>query len=69
MTADILDISIIVLIVLSTIVGLVTGFIKESLTLVTLITATAVAALNAKPLAADLPLAIDSQVGKLAIAF
>ncbi|MGV6809628.1 MAG: CvpA family protein [bacterium] len=69
MTADILDISIIVLILLSTIVGLVTGFIKESLTLATLITATAVAALNAKALAADLPLAIDSQVGKLAIAF
>jgi membrane protein required for colicin V production len=69
MTADILDISIIVLILLSTIVGLVTGFIKESLTLATLITATAVAALNAKPLAADLPIAIDSQVGKLAIAF
>lgn len=69
MTADILDISIIVLILLSTIVGLVTGFIKEFLTLATLITATIVAALNAKALAPELPIAIDSQMGKLALAF
>jgi len=69
MTADILDISIIVLILLSTIVGLVTGFIKEFLTLATLITATIIAALNAKALAPELPIAIDSQMGKLALAF
>lgn len=69
MTADILDISIVILIVLSTIVGLVTGFVKEFLTLATLISATVIAALNAKQLAPELPIAIDSQLGKLAIAF
>ena len=62
MTADILDISIIVLILLSTIVGLVMGFIKEFLTLGTLLLAFGLAIVYAPVLTPELPFAKDNEL-------
>lgn len=69
MTADILDIGIVVLILLSTIVGLVMGFIKEFLTLAALLVAFALAAVYAEALTPEIPFARDSELMRWGIAF
>jgi len=69
MTADILDISIIALILLSTIVGLVMGFFKEFFTLGALLVAFALAVIYAEVLAPELPFARDSELMRWGIAF
>ncbi len=53
MTADILDLSIIVLIILSAVIGLIRGFVREALSLATWIAAFGFAMLYVKPLAAQ----------------
>ena len=62
MTADILDISIIVLILLSTVVGLVMGFIKEFLTLGALLLAFGLAVVYAPMLTPEIPFARDNEL-------
>jgi len=69
MTADILDISIISLILLSTIVGLVMGFFKEFLTLGALLISFALAVIYAEVLSPELPFAQDSELIRWGIAF
>lgn len=69
MTADILDISIISLILLSTIVGLVMGFFKEFLTLGALLVSFALAVIYAEVLAPELPFAQNSELMRWGIAF
>lgn len=69
MTADILDIGIIVLILLSTIVGLVMGFIKEFLTLGALLLAFALAVIYADALTPEIPFARDSELMRWGISF
>lgn len=69
MTADILDIGIIVLIVLSAIIGLIRGFVREALSLATWVAAFGFAILYVKPLAAQLPFAVQSEVVRMGIAF
>ena len=62
MTADILDIGIVVLILLSTIVGLVMGFIKEFLTLGALLLAFGLAVFYAPILTPEMPFARDNEL-------
>lgn len=69
MTADVLDIGIVVLILLSTIVGLVMGFIKEFLTLAALLAAFALAVVYAEALTPEIPFARDSELMRWGIAF
>lgn len=69
MTADVLDISIIALILLSTIVGLVMGFFKEFFTLGALLVSFALAVIYAAVLAPELPFARDSELMRWGIAF
>ena len=69
MTADVLDIGIIVLILLSTIVGLVMGFIKEFLTLGALLLAFGLAVVYAEALAPEIPFARDSELMRWGISF
>lgn len=69
MTAEILDLGIIVLIVLSVIIGLIRGFVREALSLATWVAAFGFAALYVKPLAAQLPFAVQSDVVRMGIAF
>ncbi len=68
MTAGILDLGILILIALSAFIGLMRGFIKEALSLVTWVAAFAVTLLYMKPLAADLPFGTQSEVMRLGIA-
>ncbi len=68
-TAQILDLSILVLITLSALIGLIRGFVKEALSLVTWVTAFGLAVLYVKPLAAQLPFAVQSEVVRMGIAF
>lgn len=68
MTAGILDLSIIVLIVLSAFIGLMRGFVTEALSLATWVTAFIVTLLYMKPLAAALPFGEQSEVMRLGIA-
>jgi len=69
MTAEILDMGIIVLIVLSAMIGLMRGFVKEALSLATWVAAFGFAMFYVKPLAAQLPFAVQSEVVRLGIAF
>lgn len=69
MTADILDLSIIVLIVLSAIIGLVRGFVREALSLATWLAALAFAFLYYKELAVHVPFAVQDKIGQVVIAF
>ncbi len=69
MTADILDISMISLLLLSMIVGLVMGFFKEFFTLAALLIAFALAVVYAEVLAPELPFARDSELMRRGIAF
>lgn len=68
-SADILDVGIIILIVLSAIIGLIRGFVKEALSLATWVAAFAFALIYVKPLAAELPFALQSEVARMGIAF
>ena len=68
-SADLVDLGIILLIVLSAIIGLVRGFIREAVSLATWIAAAAFAFLYVRPLAAQLPFALQSEVARLGIAF
>ena len=64
-----LDIGILILILLSTIVGAVMGFIKEFLTLGALLLAFALAVVYAEALAPEIPFARDSELMRWGIAF
>lgn len=66
--ADILDLGIVVLIILTTIVGFMRGFIREVLSLITWVAAIAAAALYFQPVAAMLPFEGLSPVMLLGIA-
>lgn len=68
-SADILDVGIIILIVLSAIIGLIRGFVKEALSLATWVAAFAFALIYVKPLAEALPFAVQSEVARMGIAF
>lgn len=69
MTAEILDIGILVLIALSAIIGLIRGFVREALSLATWVAAFGFSILYVKPLAAQLPFAVQSEVVRMGIAF
>lgn len=69
MTATLLDLGIIVLIVLSLIVGLIRGFVREAISLATWIAAIGFALLYFKALAVELPFAVHNEVARLGIAF
>lgn len=69
MTAQILDIGILILIVLSAIIGLVRGFVREALSLATWVAAFGFAILYVKPLAAQLPFTVQSELVRLGVAF
>ncbi|EIJ33953.1 CvpA family protein [Thiothrix nivea] len=69
MTAEILDLGIIVLIVLSAIIGLIRGFVREALSLATWVAAFGFAILYVKPLSSQLPFAVQSEVVRMGIAF
>lgn len=69
MTADILDLSIVVLIVLSAIIGLVRGFVREALSLATWVAAAILAFQYFEPLSVHVPFAVESKVARLGIAF
>lgn len=69
MTATILDVGIFVLIALSALIGLIRGFVKESLSLATWVAAFGLSALYWQVLATKLPFGIESQVVRLGIAF
>ncbi|MDD5394704.1 MAG: CvpA family protein [Thiothrix sp.] len=69
MPAEILDIGILVLIVLSAVIGLIRGFVREALSLATWIAAVGLSFLYVKPLAAELPFAVQSEVARMGIAF
>lgn len=69
MTAEILDFGILVLIVLSAIIGLIRGFVREALSLLTWVAAFGFAAIYFKPLAQHLPFSGQSEVVKLGISF
>jgi membrane protein required for colicin V production len=68
MTADILDLSIIVLIVLSAIIGLVRGFVREAFSLATWLAALAFAFLYYKDLAVHVPFTGQGKLGQVIIA-
>ena len=68
-SADMLDVGIIILIVLSAIIGLIRGFVKEALSLATWVAAFAFALIYVKPLAEALPFAVQSEVARMGIAF
>jgi membrane protein required for colicin V production len=68
MTAEILDLGILVLIILSAIIGLIRGFGREFLSMVTWVTAFVVTLVYMKPLAAAMPFAQESEVVRLGIA-
>ncbi|WP_298608045.1 CvpA family protein [uncultured Thiothrix sp.] len=68
-SADLVDLGIIVLIVLSALIGLIRGFVREAVSLATWIAAAAFAFLYVRPLAAQLPFAVQSEVVRLGIAF
>ena len=69
MTAEYLDIGVFVLIVLSALIGLIRGFVKEALSLATWVAAFGLSMLYVKPLAAALPFAVQSEVVRMGIAF
>lgn len=69
MTADILDLGIIVLIVLSAVIGLVRGFVREALSLATWIAAASFAVLYFDQLAEHVPFAVQSKIARIGIAF
>lgn len=69
MTATLLDLGILVLIVLSLIIGLIRGFVREFLSLTTWVLAIGFALLYFKTLADELPFAVYNEVARLGIAF
>ncbi|MBU0655924.1 MAG: CvpA family protein [Gammaproteobacteria bacterium] len=69
MTAEILDIGILVLIVLSALIGLIRGFVREALSLATWVAAFGFSILYVKPLSEQLPFAVQSEVVRMGIAF
>lgn len=69
MTAEILDLGIIVLIVLSAIIGLIRGFVREALSLATWVAAFAFAILYRDQLAVYVPFAVQGKIVQVVIAF
>ncbi len=69
MTAEILDAGIIILILLSAVIGLIRGLVREAFSLITWVAAFGLAITYVKPLAAELPFAVQSEVVRLGIAF
>ena len=63
------DIFVVVVIALSTLISLFRGFVKEALSLATWIAAVLLAMIFAAQLAVHLPLSIESQTVRIAIAF
>lgn len=68
-TADLLDLGIVILITLSAVIGLIRGFVREAVSLATWVAAFAFALFYVKPLAAQLPFALQSEVARLGVAF
>lgn len=69
MTATILDLGIVVLILISLIIGLIRGFVRELLSLTTWIAAVGFGLLYVKPLSTQLPFVLQSEVAQLGVAF
>ncbi|MEZ5536583.1 MAG: CvpA family protein [Thiolinea sp.] len=69
MTATLLDLGILILIVLSLIIGLIRGVVRELISLTTWVLAIGFALLYYKNLAAELPFAVHNEVARLGIAF
>ncbi len=69
MSADLLDLGIFILVLLSLIIGLVRGFVREIVSLATWVAAIAFALLYVKPLSLQLPFALQSEVARLGVAF
>lgn len=69
MTAEILDAGIIILIILSAVIGLIRGFVREAFSLATWVAAFGLAIMYVQPLAEQLPFAGQSEVVRLGIAF
>ncbi len=69
MTATLLDLGILVLIVLSLLVGLIRGFVREAISLATWIAAIGFSLLYFKTLAVELPFAVHNEIARLGIAF
>jgi len=61
-SADLVDLGTILLIVVSALIGLIRGFVREVVSLATWIAASAFAFLYVRPLAAQLPFAVQSEV-------
>ncbi|MEZ5478801.1 MAG: CvpA family protein [Thiolinea sp.] len=69
MTATLLDIGIAAIILVSLIVGLMRGVVREVISLATWVAALGFALLYLKPLAQQLPFALQSEVARLGMAF
>lgn len=69
MTAQYLDLGIVVLILLSAVIGLIRGFVKEALSLVTWVAAAGLAFLYEARFANQLPFVVQSEVVRRVIAF
>ncbi|CAA6818063.1 MAG: Colicin V production protein [uncultured Thiotrichaceae bacterium] len=69
MTATLLDLGILVLIVLSLLVGLIRGFVREAISLATWVAAIGFSLLYFKTLALELPFAVHNEIARLGIAF
>lgn len=69
MTANVLDIGIIVLIVLSALIGLIRGFVRETFSLITWLAALGFAFLYYEQLASHVPFDGQGKLGRVVIAF
>lgn len=69
MTATLLDLGILILIVLSLVIGLIRGFVRELISLTTWVLAIGFALLYFRSLADELPFAVYNEVARFGIAF
>lgn len=69
MTSAILDSGIAIIVLLSLIIGFIRGFVREFISLATWLAAFAFALLYLKPLAKQLPFALQSEIASMGVAF
>lgn len=69
MTSAMLDLGIAVIVLLSLVIGFIRGFVREFISLATWIAALAFALLYLKPLAKELPFALQSEIASMGVAF
>ena len=69
MTSAILDLGIAIIVLLSLIIGFIRGFVREFISLATWLAAFAFALLYLKPLAKQLPFALQSDIASMGVAF